>query len=94
MPSSPQGWRLLASSTFSAVADSMRSAQTALLCAFCLLASACTSMHVDPSSSGLPLGKSGWQLSGGIDLQKKCWFVCFVKPFGKAEQLAASGFAK
>jgi hypothetical protein len=51
-------------------------------------------MHVDPSSSGLPLGKSGWQLSGGIDLQKKCWFVCFVKPFGKAEQLAASGFAK
>jgi len=66
----------------------------AALCGFCLLASACASLKVDPSSSGLPLGKSGWQLSGGMDLEKQIWFVCFVKPFGKAEQLAAAGFAK
>jgi hypothetical protein len=72
----------------------MRSARIVALCAFALFASACASMHVDPSSSGLPLGKSGWQLSGGMDLQKQLWFVCFVKPFQKAEQLAASGFAK
>jgi hypothetical protein len=72
----------------------MRSTRIVALCVFALFATACASLHVDPSSSGLPLGKSGWQLSGGIDLQKKCWFVCFVKPFGKAEQLAASGFAK
>jgi hypothetical protein len=72
----------------------MRSAQTALLCGFCLLATACSSLQVDPSASGLPLGKSGWQLSGGMDLEKQVWFVCFVKPFGQAEKLAASGFAK
>jgi hypothetical protein len=72
----------------------MRSAQTAMLCAFALLASACASLQVDPSSSGLPLGKSGWQLSGGMDLEKQIWWVCFIKPFGKSEQLAAAGFAK
>jgi hypothetical protein len=72
----------------------MRQAQTALLCAFVLLGSACASLKVDPSSSGLALGKSGWQLAGGMDLQKKCWFVCFVKPFGKSESLAATGFTK
>jgi len=79
---------------FFASPEGMRQAQTALLCAFVLLASACATLKVDPSSSGLPLGRSGWQLSGGMDLQKQIWFVCFVKPFGKAEQLAASGFAK
>jgi hypothetical protein len=72
----------------------MRSARIVALCAFALLATACASLQVDPSSSGLPLGKSGWQLSGGMDLQKQIWFVCFVKPFGKAEQLASAGFAK
>jgi hypothetical protein len=72
----------------------MRQAQTALLCAFALLGSACASLKVDPSSSGLPLGKSGWQLSGGMDLEKQIWWVCFIKPFGKSEKLAAAGFAK
>jgi len=73
----------------------MRSARIVALVSFALLASACASLKVDTSSSGgLWLGKSGWQLSGGMDLDKKCWFVCFVKPFQKAEQLAASGFAK
>ena len=72
----------------------MRSARIVALVSFALLASACASLKVDPSTSGLPLGKTGWQLSGGMDLQKQVWFVCFVKPFGKSEQLAASGFAK
>jgi len=72
----------------------MRSARIVALVSFALLASACASLKVDPSTSGLPLGKTGWQLSGGMDLEKQCWFVCFVKPFGKSEQLAASGFAK
>jgi len=72
----------------------MRQAQTALLCAFVLLASACATLKVDPSASGLPLGRSGWQLGGGIDFQKQLYFVSFIKPFGKSEKLAAAGFAK
>jgi hypothetical protein len=36
-------------------------------------------------SNGLPLGKSGWQLSGGADFDRKMWFILFYKPWGKQE---------
>lgn len=53
----------------------------------------CASMP-DLSGGGLPLGKSGWSMSGGADFQKRVWFVCFVRPFGARENAAADSWAK
>jgi len=57
--------------------------------AVALLATGCASVPVDLNHGGLPLGRSGWQLSGGADLDKKVWFVLFWKPWGKTEVDAA-----
>ena len=50
----------------------------------------CSTLQFDNANNGLPLGKSGWQLSGGADLEKKVWYVLFVKPWGSKEASAAS----
>jgi hypothetical protein len=54
-----------------------------------LLATGCASM---PQMNGdsLSLGKSGWQMSGGADFDKKVWFVMFWRPWGKSETDAAA----
>jgi hypothetical protein len=57
----------------------------ALVALFC---AGCASMP-QMSGSGLPLGKSGWQLHGGADFDKKVWFVTFWRPWGKQEIDAA-----
>ncbi len=41
------------------------------------------------SGTGLPLGKSGWQFTGGADFDKQVWFVTFWRPWGKDEAEAA-----
>lgn len=38
---------------------------------------------------GLPLAKSGWRMSGGMDLQRQLWWVTFWRPWGAAETQAA-----
>jgi hypothetical protein len=53
-----------------------------------LFATGCASMP-DMKGGGLPLGKSGWQLHGGADFQKRVWFVTFWRPWGAAEIKAA-----
>jgi hypothetical protein len=53
-----------------------------------LFATGCASMP-DMKGSGLPLGKSGWQLHGGADFQRRVWFVTFWRPWGAAETQAA-----
>ena len=56
--------------------------------ALALLATGCATMP-DLEGTGLPLGKSGWQLQGGADFQKQVWFVTFWRPWGKQEIDAA-----
>jgi hypothetical protein len=53
-----------------------------------LLATGCATMP-DLDGTGLPLGKSGWQMTGGADFEKKLWFVTFWRPWGKQEKDAA-----
>jgi hypothetical protein len=53
-----------------------------------LFATGCSSMP-DLKGGGLPLGKSGWQFTGGADFQKRVWFVTFWRPWGAAETKAA-----
>lgn len=60
------------------------------LLAVSLLATGCASIPVGLDNNGLPLGKSGWQLSGGADLERKSWFILFYKPWGKQELDAVS----
>jgi hypothetical protein len=57
----------------------------ALVALYC---AGCASMP-QMSGSGLPLGKSGWQLHGGADFERKVWFVTFWRPWGKQEIDAA-----
>jgi hypothetical protein len=48
----------------------------------------CASMpHM--SGTGLALGKSGWQFSGGMDFERKAWVLTFWKPWGADEAQAA-----
>jgi len=56
--------------------------------AMMLCCSGCASMP-QLSGTGLPLGKSGWQFTGGADFDKQVWFVTFWKPWGAAETQAA-----
>jgi hypothetical protein len=51
----------------------------------CLMAVGCASVPTGLDNNGLPLGKSGWQLSGGADFDRKMWFILFYKPWGKQE---------
>ena len=53
-----------------------------------LFATGCASMP-DMKGGGLPLGKSGWQLHGGADFEKKVWFVTLWRPCGADETQAA-----
>ena len=46
-------------------------------------------MPLDLKNGGVPLAKSGWQLSGGADFDKQIWYVLFCKPWGKQEKDAA-----
>jgi hypothetical protein len=55
-----------------------------------LLVAGCASVPVGLDQNGLPLGKSGWQLSGGADVDRKMWFILFYKPWGKQEIDAAT----
>jgi hypothetical protein len=57
----------------------------ALVALYC---AGCASMP-QLSGTGLPLGKSGWQFTGGADFDKQVWFVTFWKPWGAAETQAA-----
>jgi len=54
-----------------------------------LFCAGCASMP-DLKGGGLPLGKSGWQMTGGADFEKKLWFVTFWRPWGKQERDAAA----
>jgi hypothetical protein len=54
-----------------------------------LFATGCATMP-DLKGDGLPLGKSGWQMTGGADFEKKLWFVTFWRPWGKQERDAAA----
>jgi hypothetical protein len=52
------------------------------------LLAGCASMP-SMKGDGLPLGKSGWQMTGGADFDKQVWFVMFWRPWGAAEKGAA-----
>jgi hypothetical protein len=60
----------------------------ALALLLALFATGCASMP-QMNGGGLPLGKSGWQFSGGMDFQRKAWVLTFWKPWGAAETQAA-----
>lgn len=65
----------------------------ALALAMLLAATGCATMP-DLGGGGLPLGKTGWSLTGGADFDKKVWFVLFSRPFGARESKLADGWAK
>lgn len=54
----------------------------------------CASLPDMGDGTGLPLGKTGWQLSGGADFEKKVWFVLFTRPWGERESKVAEYFGK
>ncbi len=54
-----------------------------------LFCASCAAMPLDLKNGGVPLAKSGWQLSGGADFDRKMWYVLFWKPWGKQEIDAA-----
>lgn len=57
----------------------------AALCA--AIVSGCASMP-DMEGGGIPLAKSGWQMTGGADFEKQVWFVMFWRPWGEREKAA------
>lgn len=63
----------------------------ALLCA--VIVSGCASSPVT-SGGGLPLGRSGWEFQGGVDFERKLYFVYFSRPFGARESALAAGWSK
>jgi hypothetical protein len=71
----------------------MRLALTALAFACAALISGCASSPIT-SGGGLPLGKSGWEFQGGVDWEKRVYFVYFSRPFGAKERAIADGFGK
>ena len=46
-------------------------------------------MPLNLDNGGVPLAKTGWQLSGGADFDKQIWYVLFWRPWGKHEKDAA-----
>ena len=61
-----------------------------LALALALAATGCASVPLDLKNGGVPLAKTGWQLSGGADFERRLWYVLFWKPWGKAEIDAAA----
>ena len=57
--------------------------------ALALLATGCATMPLNLDNGGVPLAKTGWQLSGGADFDKQIWYVLFWRPWGKQERDAA-----
>lgn len=57
----------------------------AFLAAFML--SGCASMP-EMDGDGIPISRTGWQMTGGADFQKQVWFVMFWRPWGAAEKEA------
>ena len=55
-----------------------------------LLCTSCATMPLDLKNGGVPLAKTGWQLSGGADFERRLWYVLFWKPWGKQEIEAAA----
>jgi hypothetical protein len=64
-----------------------------LLFAAAYFVSGCATSPVAPGG-GLPMGKSGWEFNGGVDLAKQVYFVYFSRPFGAKESELAAGWAK
>jgi hypothetical protein len=60
-----------------------------LLVVAALVLAGCSTLRFEQTNNGLTLGRSGWQLSGGADFEKKVWYVLFVKPWGGKEIEAA-----
>ena len=58
--------------------------------ALALAATGCASVPLDLKNGGVPLARSGWQLSGGADFDRKMWYVLFWRPWGKQEIDAAA----
>jgi hypothetical protein len=50
-----------------------------------LLATSCSTVPLDLQNGGVPLARSGWQLSGGADFERRLWYVLFWRPWGKQE---------
>lgn len=58
-----------------------------------LLLTGCATSPITPGG-GLPLGRSGWEFNGGVDFDKRVYFVYFSRPFGARESALANGWAK
>jgi hypothetical protein len=54
-----------------------------------LLATGCASVPLDLDNGGVPLAKTGWRFSGGMDFERKAWVLTFWRPWGKQERDAA-----
>jgi hypothetical protein len=54
-----------------------------------LFCASCATIPLDLQNGGVPLAKTGWQLSGGADFERRLWYVLFWKPWGAAETQAA-----
>ena len=63
----------------------------AALCA--VIVSGCASSPVT-KGGGLPLGRSGWEFQGGVDLEKRQYWIFFSRPFGARESALAAGWSK
>ena len=61
-----------------------------VLTALALFCAGCASVPLDLQNGGVPLAKTGWQLSGGADFERRLWYVLFWKPWGKQEIEAAT----
>lgn len=61
------------------------------VCAFGL--SGCVSSPITPGG-GFLLGRSGWELNGGVDLEKRLYWLYLSRPFGAKERALADGWAK
>lgn len=71
----------------------MRLALMAALLSCAGFLSGCATSPITPGG-GLPLGKSGWEFNGGVDMEKRVYFVYFSRPFGSRERALAEGWAK
>jgi hypothetical protein len=54
--------------------------------ALALFATGCATVPLNLDNGGVPLAKTGWQLSGGADFDKEIWYVLFWRPWGKQER--------
>ncbi len=63
-----------------AKAEIMQLARMVALCALSLLGSGCASLPLNLGANGFPLGKSGWQVSGGVDFTSQKYYLCLTRP--------------